>query len=289
MLSLRKVLAVTSTAAVALLLAGEPAAADIPLNRDEVKCVNALNKRGAGVAKAQNKENRGCVKAKGKGNLAGTVDACLTADPKQKVMKKKQKTTDTFAKKCADVPDVGPTSDAAVNTAAQDESIGVAEDLFGSPLDPVIISCSSDKPSCKCQDAVIKDAGKLFNTKVKEFLKCKKEKGKAGISAASDLQDCVDGAGTAKAGSIAADGKGKIAKKITKLGDDIGKKCGGVPATNAFPGVCTGLGGDALRDCVDRIVECHVCLMLNTTDNMSLNCDLFDDGLTNSSCGEIIG
>ena len=57
-----------------------------------------------------------------------------------------------------------------------------------------------------------------------------------------------------------------------------------VPATNAFPGECTGLGGNALRDCVDALVECQVCLMLSDMDNMFVNCDLFDDGLSNGSC-----
>jgi hypothetical protein len=276
-----------STVVVALL--SNQTEADIPLNRAEVKCVNALNKRGAGVAKAQNKETRNCIKSKGKGKLMGTVDACLTADLKQKVMKKKQKTTDDFTKKCGDVPDVGPTSDATINTAAQNEAINVAYDLFGIMIDPAIIACEADKPNCKCQDAVVKNAGKIFNTKVKQYLKCKKEKGKAGISAATDLQDCITGAGTPKASSIAADGKGKIAKKLTKLGADIGKKCSGVPATNAFPGECSGQGGDDLRDCVDAIVECHVCFMLNAMDNLNVDCDLFDDGLSNLSCGGDLG
>ena len=269
---------------VAVLLAHGLALADIPLNGDEVKCVNALNKRGAGVAKAQNKETRKCVKSKGKGQLMTTVDMCLTADPKQKVMKKKDKTTADFTKKCGDVPDVGPTSAITVNSNSQIESYRVAYDLFGSPIDPAILACSTDKPNCKCQDAVIKNAGKLFDAKVKEYLKCKKAKGKAGISAASDLEDCINGTGTPKAGSIAADGKGKIQKKRDKLGDAITKKCGGVPATNAFPGECTGLGGNGLRDCVDAIVECHVCLMLNQIDNLGVDCDLFDDATDNNSC-----
>jgi hypothetical protein len=279
-----KLSAATVATAIALLLARGAALGDIPLNADEVKCVNALNKRGAGVAKAQNKENRNCVKGKAKGKLVGTVDVCLTADSKGKVMKKQQKTDGAFTKKCGDVPDIGPNSAADINSDGVFYPSGVVFGLFGSPADPGVLLCSVDKPNCKCQDAVIKSAGKLFDAKVKQFLKCKKAKGKDSIDATADLADCVDGAGTPKATSIALDGKGKIAKKMTKLGEAIAKKCTGVPATNAFPGECTGLGGNALRDCVDALVECQVCLMLSDMDNMFVNCDLFDDGLSNGSC-----
>ncbi len=35
----------------------------------------------------------------------------------------------------------------------------------------------------------------------------------------------------------------------------------------------------------DRLVECEVCQALNQADGLNRDCDLFDDGLSNSSCG----
>jgi hypothetical protein len=258
-------------AAGVLLLVASAARADLPLNDDEVKCVNALNKRGSKVGKAQNKQNRACVKDAGKGKIPAS-DACLESDPKGKVGKARQKTTDDFAKKCGDVPDVGPNDANAVNDAFEDQARELARDVFGD-LGTSVIDCDADKNGCKCQDAVVKNAGKIFDTKAKEFVKCKKDAGKAGIAAAADIANCVT------PGGIAADAKGKIAKKVGKLGDDIAKKCSTVPATNAFPAQCAGLGGNALRDCIDALIECRVCLAINAADNLSVNCGTFS-GIT---------
>ena len=39
-----------------------------------------------------------------------------------------------------------------------------------------------------------------------------------------------------------------------------------------------------LGDCLDRLVECRVCLGLNAADALNRDCDDFDDGLTNGTC-----
>jgi hypothetical protein len=144
----------------------------------------------------------------------------------------------------------------------------LARDIFGD-LGTAVIDCATDNGNCKCQDAVIKNAAKVFDTKAKEFVKCKKEAAKAGIDSAADIANCVT------PGGIAADAKGKIGGKIAKLGDDIASKCSGVPATPAFPAQCAGLGGNALRDCIDELIECRVCLAINAADNLSVDCTAF--------------
>jgi hypothetical protein len=154
--------------------------------------------------------------------------------------------------------------------------------VFGASLSTAAISGDADKDAAKCQQAVGKAYEKLAAKKFKEFVKCKKAALKGGAIAASALEDCVADAGTV--GSITADSKGKIAKAVAKLGDAIGKKCGGVNTGLAFPGICASLTGDALRDCIDQRVECRVCLTLNAIDNLAVDCDAFDDGMTNLSC-----
>ena len=59
--------------------------------------------------------------------------------------------------------------------------------------------------------------------------------------------------------------------------------CGGADLLAAFPGCGTGDPG-ALGLCLDARVECRVCLLLNTADALCTDCDLFDDGVPNSSC-----
>src|SRR5581483_9285021 len=187
------------------------------------KCLNAINKDGTLVAKAQGKANVNCLKGAGKGMLTGTAQACLTADPKAKVQTKKDKTTADQTKFCALAPGFGFTGAASVNNGAVQAELDVVSDIFGPNLDPAVISCSSSKAGCLCQQKVLGDVEKLADKKLLEFLKCKKATLKAGASSVGALRDCVNDDGTP--GSIAADTKGMLAKAVKAVNGDIAKKC----------------------------------------------------------------
>lgn len=280
----------------ALILTLQATSALAAASKDQQSCINKLNKDGAKVAQKQGKENFGCIKSAAKGKLLPmqTADQCLVADAKSKISKAQDKTVDDYQKRClAEPPSFGiPAGSAAetVNQAATEQSLALVADIFGSLLEPAIISCDEDKQGCKCQQAISKDYEKLAATAVKQFVKCKKNALKEGAApvlsgamSAADLELCVDDEATSA--SIAADGKGKIEKKVSKLGSDIAKKCAGIDSRRAAPGLCAGLAGDALRDCIARRVECRVCLMLNDMDDLAVDCDVFDDGDANGSCG----
>jgi hypothetical protein len=276
------------TAAAGLLVLVSAAGAFAQQSKSQQKCLNALNKDGTLVAKQQGKEGLGCLKNAGTGKLVGTAQSCLTADAKGKVQKKKDKTTADETKSCGTAPDFGYTSAATVNAAAVQAELDLTEDAFGADLDAAVIACSTSKPGCGCQQKVSKDVEKLAATKLKEFLKCKKAVLAAGATSAASLRACVDDAGTP--GSLAADTKGKLQKGSDKITADIMKKCDtpGV-TTGAFPGDCDGLAGATLGDCLDVLVECRVCQMINEMDGLFVNCDLFDDGSANASCASGTG
>jgi hypothetical protein len=122
---------------------------------------------------------------------------------------------------------------------------------------------------------VTKHSGKLYDAKLKAFVDCKKKGLKDGS---------VDGA-AALAACLGADPKGKIARKLEKLVAGVLGKCGAVSQPLAFPGECAAAGD--LSDCVDRLVECRACLQVQAMDGLTgeLDCDLFDDGGANGSCG----
>lgn len=276
----------------ALLPAGVRAAAD----RDQQKCINALNKDGAKVASKQGKQIVSCIKNAGKGKLPPmqSVTECLTADEKGKITAARDKTESDFDKKCVEsVPSFGipaGTVVATVNDAAAAAPLSLVTDLFGADLDAAVIDCASEKAGCRCQQAISKRYHKILDTKLKEFRRCKKsalKEGKdpfpSGAISAADLEKCVDDPATV--GSIANDAKGKINKRIMQLDKDITKKCAGVDTQVALPGVCAGLTGTTLRNCIDARVECRVCLMSNAMDDLNLDCDAFDDGVSNGSCG----
>ena len=83
--------------------------------------------------------------------------------------------------------------------------------------------------------------------------------------------------------------KEKIAKACDpvtgKLRKNITKKCVDklVDLSDAFPGCGTDVELD-LAQCLDRAVECRVCVALNAADSLFVDCDLFDDGASNASC-----
>jgi hypothetical protein len=108
----------------------------------------------------------------------------------------------------------------------------------------------------KCQD-----------TKLKNFGKCKKDALKTGAASPGEIETaCL---------TTIDDGD--------KCGTDMAKKCASTDNDALFPGCA----GEALAACLDQKVECEVCRVLNALDGLARDCDEFDDGETNSSCGFI--
>jgi pimeloyl-ACP methyl ester carboxylesterase len=282
----------TTTRGRALAIAGllaflAPSSALAQLNKDQEACLNALNKDAAKLAAVRGKVSGACLKAAGKGKLptGQSADQCLVADAKGLIAKATSKLDADFTAKCGTLPSFGVpggTTAGIIAGAAVDQSLNLLADVFGDSLTTGAIDCAGDKTGCGCQQAVDKGYEKIAAASFKQFVKCKKATLKDGATAASALEDCVDNTGTA--GSIAADGKQKIAKAIAKLTDAVGKKCGGVSTAETLPGLCAGTSAAMLPTCVAQRVACRICLTINGTDNLAVDCDSFDDGQLNLSC-----
>ncbi len=242
--------------------------------KDQAKCINSLNKAGAKVAAAQGKANTSCIKNAGKGKEANPT-ACLTADAKGKVAKAEAKTIAAETKACGVVPDFGYTSGAGVNLAALSNEVALVGQVFGSDLESTIIDSKTDKNGAKCQAAVSKDYEKIVGTAFKLFIACKKAGLKAETVVSLDsLGSCLN--------DLITDVKGKIAKGVAKLTADVNKSCAPEQLDTIFPGQCVGEGD--FTGCVSRLAQCRVCLMVNAMDGTSVDCDVFDDATSNSSC-----
>jgi hypothetical protein len=256
----------------------DPCGEPDPQTSTQQLCINELNKGLAKVAKTQGKDIGACVKNGSKGKLgAQSIEECLTADNKGKVAKAKQKLLSKAGPKCTEAPGVGANDPNTVNRVAVEKELALIHEIFGSDLDAVILDAREDAEAdgAKCQVALAKAAQKCQDAKLKEFSKCKKAGLKDGsIKRAADLQLCMG-----------LDPKQKIQKAcVTKLGGTVSKKCpGSVDLAAAVPGCNTGDPGE-LGACVDRLVECQVCLALNEADRLDRDCDLFDDTLDNDSC-----
>jgi len=276
-----------TTATVGLLLSASGAFAQ-QQSMNQQKCLNMLNKDGSLVAKEQGKANSACLKGAGMGTLPSTAQSCLTADANGKVQTKQNKTVSNATKFCGTPPSFGFTSAATVNGAAVQAEVDLVADIFGANLDTAVVSCSTSKAGCQCQQKVLGDVEKLADKKLAEFIKCKKTALKNGATSATSLRNCVNNAGTP--GSIAADTKGMLQKALKTVNTGIDKKCDMPGVTSGkFPGDCSSFSGSALGGCLDILVECRVCQMLNEMDGLFVNCDLFDDGVANGSCASGTG
>jgi len=252
---------------------------------DQQKCINTLNKDTSKVAATQGKENAACVKNGTKGTATAN---CLTADSKQKVAKATAKTSQDETKNAClttSLPSFGYSGATIGNQASQVAEIDLFRDTYGTSDPTTVISTAAAEG--RCQSAVTKDLEKLVAAKRKQYVACKKKALKIGASNASALEACigVPAPGTPDPNSIQADPKGKIGGSVTKLSSDTSANCAPpVVIATTFPGACSGSTAGALAACLDARAECRACLAINATDNLNVNCDLFDDGAPNGSC-----
>jgi hypothetical protein len=264
------------------------------LSKDQQNCVNQINKNFAKVAKAQAKVISTCISAGSKDQLeAQTIEACMTADNSGKVDQAEQKTLIKEMSKCKpeQLPHFGFAGAAVANQVAIAKELSLVHAIFGNDLDDPnqgIQLSFFNKNTAKCQLDVAKAAQKCQGAKLKVFNSCKKDalkgKGRPAVESAQQLQDACLGIGT----NPMPDPKDQIVKACEdKLGATVTKKCvdaKGVDLARAFPGFDP---SDNLQAYIyfDQKIECEFCLAINAVDGFLRDCDLFDDGLANFTCG----
>ncbi len=284
--------------------------ADAQQDKDQQGCINAMSKDGSKVLSTQGKEAGKCQKDFANGKLVDPVkapfgnsaDACIAADFKGKVAKAKDKTvTKDEPKKCtANQPTIGAGSvgleGAVVNAVGQDVALQLMQDLFGPSVSGTTVSKAANKDAAGCQQGVLKTVQKCVDTKIKEFDKCKKD-GLSGkvlpqLITTGDIADCVTDGG--RAGSIAADTKGKVGKAcngVVGKGIDggVSKKCvgKGIPVGPALDALFPGVSAGATSATLDAVAECAACRWVNRTHGTSIDCDLFDNAAADGSCADI--
>jgi hypothetical protein len=247
---------------------------------EQAKCLKALNKAGKKVALKQGKENQLCLKNAGKGKITD-LQRCSVEDGKNRVEKARSKTTKDETKKCVATPDFGYTGAETVNAAAASQEAGLLADLFGTDVNPAVILKDNDKDGAKCQSSVLRETDKLLQAKLQEFFVCTNAglKNKlTPITSAAGLEECLH--------VVAADPKGKVAKKTAKLTKVMGKACASQDLNTAFPGVCAGAAD--FVGCVEARVNCRTCLMLNLMHGLDADCEVYDDGQSNNSCVALV-
>jgi hypothetical protein len=278
---------ITIAAVVAVLVVGGDAHAQ--QTAAQQKCINLLNKGMAKVTKTAATNARKCVAAAAKDPAAPSPDVCVFNAP-PKVEAAKTALNEAAATVCTGdgVPTIGPTNSVSVGSLGHSIANIQLDTLIpgeSGTLLSDLVECT-DAPAgdgCRCQDAVLGASNKLVSSWMKLFNKCKKAGLKGGtITTAADLALCLsDG--------TKLDPKSKGPKAVAKMNKTIAAKCS-APVTNPLPnGACSTLTGDALGACINRWARCYICDNVRFADNFgpNINCETFDDGLSNSSCVDI--
>jgi hypothetical protein len=272
-------------------------------SKDQSKCTMAMNKSLVKIFAAQGKKAGKCMQGAAKGVLVGTVEDCLAGVAGDKVDKASVKTQEKFDKLCTGTTNNDPTprlppygvSDApSVNLAASAEPLESIRSVFGDDLAALFVDADTDKDGTKCKLGVAKGLTKCADALIKAFLKCKA----AGLK---DETTPIDGADDLEA-CLGDDPKGLIAKRCDLMEekkpgkfklDGIRKalaKCEdeAVDLAAALPGCAPG-DADAAHACAMSSARCHVCEALNRADDLAVDCDAFDDGMSASCGGPVIG
>jgi hypothetical protein len=248
-----------------------------PQTKAQQACAHTLHTGLAKIAQTADKAVAACLK--GAAKTGASAAACLAA-PSDKVTKARAKLAFLEAKKCTEPPDFGATDATTVGDAAAAAPVNITTDVYGANPDPALATLAGDKLAAKCQQAVSKGLGKCLVTQVKEFARCAKlGLKKETILNGEDLDACL---GDDPKGKIAKFCDGTIGKLAVKT---LPKLCvaKGVDLSDAFPGC----GSDDPADvavCLEEITACRTCQAAVVADDLSVDCDLYDDGLANGSC-----
>ena len=252
------------------------------LTKAAATCVNAMNTEGRKVAMAAARLGRQCVDAEARGKEPD-ADACIANDAKGAVAKALGKAVAQDAKKCAAAPPFAYADSATRNDAARGEAEALLRDALDGGAGLAVLAQAADKTGAKCQKMVATALDKVVATTLAEFNKCKKKALKT-VTGGDELRDQCFALLTADR----ANPKGKIAKAAANLEKQRAKHCATTDLAAAFPGRCAAESGPAFAACLDQRAACRSCRVLDAMDALSASCDLYDDGVANTSCAAAV-
>jgi len=195
---------------------------------------------------------------------------CNADDSKAKVAGAVSKLTAFDTTKCVpDPPSYGYTDAGTTGGAAVGEMNNAVSDVLGSGP---TVNTTAD---ANCLVGINKTFAKAMDTKLKEYIRCKKGVKKPNVTAfdSLDLSRC-----------IGADPKGKIQKALDKMSAQVDNcTAAGADLLQGFPG-CGSANPVVLKQCLSERVKCRACLAIGTEDNLAGECDLLDNGAIDTSC-----
>jgi hypothetical protein len=240
--------------------------AQAQLSDDQRKCVYTINKDAIKVQATQSKVGVLCVK-----EAPATAEACMASDPTLKVQAKITRALEDDARRCMDPPAFAYLGAGTAAAVAVQTSKDLFRDVFGNPVEDGLYACDTHRSECACQQHVINRVAKTLDAASRIFVRCKGGALKLGATSAAQIADCVTD--PANELSIAADPKGKLARRRGLLIATLSKYCQPPPPNDPFgSGLCPGASGPAGADCLKTRVLCRACEMAKGADGLAIDC-----------------
>ena len=253
-----------------------------------------MNRASVSVGKAQGRESSKCVRhaARDAADKLGippqtqTAQACLTNNVTGEVQRKLRTLAKRDATKCLaepqQLPDFGYAGALGAGAAVLFESFGLTAELFGPDLDSALVLKGQDEVGAKCQEVAHRSTYEVFDAVTKEV-----ERGVYQSLRGRNAPQADSGAilSSAARDFIDDDARGKIARAEQRVADRIGRVCPGDLAS-LFPGTCSGGAQTAsdMAQCFNEAARCRSCMAAEGFGALTLDCEEFDNGLTDSSC-----
>jgi hypothetical protein len=263
------------------------------------RCVFIMNKKAFKVAKLAGVDDKNCVKTVAK--TGGDATACVDDPNSPKQLKAEDKLLSDFPNSCSIPPAFGTnvgtcceggtndagtcvddldcpsgtcTAGACISGGAEVAANAVTHDLFGA----AVAVGSGD--AGKCQLKVLTALNLLHGERWKSLFKCKKASIAGLATEVAFVAACL--------GPPQPD-FGNIPKRQDKLASTIQSLClnkGVTPLATVFPGTCAAEADPDYASCLGERVACRFCIGAIESDDITapLDCDLFDDGVSNTSC-----
>lgn len=242
-------------------------------SQQEQKCIAGMNKAGAKLCDATMRDAYECARDLWRYTLPPGVTGaqCLAEDPRGTVAKALERVNRAQAKLCSPAPSFGYTDPASILDVGEQLARDLVADVFGDGFAPgeVVV---------KCQTQLVRDLGSLTAAQLRAFIDCKRSGLQSGaIADSASLASCLS--------AVDDDARNKIGKSLERLAADT-SDCEPFGLARLFPGYCV-YSAD-FGSCLSTRARCRTCEALNRMDALSMDCEGFDDGIANGSCGACV-
>ena len=255
------------------------------LEPGERNCVVKRHEKAARLAHTFLKNAQFCLKSASLDRIS-EPGTCLESDPRGKLTRATESLVAVDAKHCKEAPPFGYVDSALTQSAAHSVGEDLVSSLFGTQdLGQVILSRREDRQASRCQQDVLSGVAKLFGAQMKAYSTCLRT-GLANrtspISSAAGMTTCLEEVG----------GHRVVQRAVAALRKKIEKTCLPVIDDESWqwqellPGLAVSPSEQTdLTSFLTNPSRCLMCELSNALGNLSVDCDLFDDGIANLSCG----